>query len=301
MNQLEEIKTFVQIVESGSNTAAADHMNIAASATSKRLKELEVRLGAPLIVRTTRRMSLTNVGKAFYKRCRDILDELEAAEDEVRDSENSLKGRLKIAVPVTFGVSHLTPLIAQFMHRHPLVRIELDLSDKRIDLLDGAYDLAIRIGALDDSTLIARRISRVEHRVCASPDFLNGVNEISHPKDLSSLPALCYSNLSQPAVWRYQSKSRKSGTVHVEPRLLASNGDALREAAIAGLGVLCEPSFVVHSAIKRGLLQPVLTQYRWYGMDIFVVYPKTTRVPRRTREFIDFLVMKFGDAPYWEA
>ena len=303
MGHIEQIRAFVQIVESGSTTAAADQLNVAVSAVSRRLKDLELRLGAPLIHRTTRRMTLTDVGQSFYQRSRQILEDLSMAEEEVQESEAELRGRLKIAAPITFGVSHLSPVLSEFMHTHPQMRIDLDLDDRKVDLIDGGYDLAIRIGILKDSTLIARKISHSSSVICASPDFLNAHPDITHPEDLNSLPALCYSNIPRPNVWHYHGRIGKEpepGSITLQSRLVCSNGDAMREVAIAGLGILREPSFIVHDAIKRGLLVPILTDWSWPSMDIFALYPKTTRIPRRTREFVDFIAKRFGDKPYWE-
>ncbi|MBT4205488.1 MAG: LysR family transcriptional regulator, partial [Proteobacteria bacterium] len=166
--------------------------------------------------------------------------------------------------------------------------------------VEEGLDLAIRIGALEDSSLMARKLASVRHVVCASPDFLNRHGIPSTPQDLSALPALCYGNLSQPDTWHYHDKDSKPGQVKVPMRMRANNGDALVEAAIAGLGVLCEPSFIVHGSVERGVLKPLLTDYQWNPMGIFAAYPQTKHMPTRVRAFIDFLVSSFGDTPYWE-
>ena len=147
---------------------------------------------------------------------------------------------------------------------------------------------------------MARKLASVRHVVCASPDFLNRHGIPSTPQDLSTLPALCYGNHSQPGTWHYHDKDGKPGQVKVPMRMRANNGDALVEAAIAGLGVLCEPSFIAHGSVERGVLTPLLTDYQWYSMNIFAVYPQTKHMPTRVRAFIDFLVASFGDTPYWE-
>tara|TARA_B110000444_G_C18745093_1_gene549873 strand:- start:648 stop:1196 length:549 start_codon:yes stop_codon:yes gene_type:complete len=174
------------------------------------------------------------------------------------------------------------------------------MSDRRIDLVEEGLDLAIRIGTLEDSSLMVRKLASVRHVVCASPDFLNRHGIPSTPQDLSALPALCYGNLSQPDTWHYHDKDSKPGQVKVPMRMRANNGDALVEAAIAGLGVLCEPSFIVHGSVERGVLKPLLTDYQWNPMGVFAVYPQTKHMPTRARAFIDFLVSSFGDTPYWE-
>ena len=300
MNELTQIKSFVALVESGSISKAAERMDIAVSAVSRRLKELESSLGVQLVQRTTRKMHITEAGEKFYRRCGRLLDDLEEAKHEASNTATALSGTLRIATPLSFGVAHLSPAIAAFMHLHPQIKIELDMSDRRIDLVEEGLDLAIRIGTLEDSSLMARKLASVRHVVCASPDFLNRHGIPSTPQDLSALPALCYGNLSQPDTWHYHDKDSKPGQVKVPMRMRANNGDALVEAAIAGLGVLCEPSFIVHGSVERGVLKPLLTDYQWNPMGIFAVYPQTKHMPTRVRAFIDFLVSSFGDTPYWE-
>jgi DNA-binding transcriptional LysR family regulator len=300
MNEFSQIKTFITLVENRSLSKAAEKMDIAVSAVSRRLKELESSLGVQLIQRTTRKMHLTEAGEKFYQRCGRLLDELEEAKQEASNSANYLSGTLKIAAPLSFGVAHLSPAIAAFMHLHPQIKIDLDMSDRRIDLIDEGLDLAIRIGTLEDSSLMARKLASVRHVVCASPDFFKTYGMPKTPQDLSEMPALCYGNLDHPDTWHYHDKNNRPAKVKVPLRMRATNGDALVEAAVAGLGVLCEPSFIVHGAVERGVLIPVLTDYQWYAMNIYAVYPQTRHMPARVRVFIDFLVSHFGDNPYWE-
>lgn len=299
MSQIEEIRVFVMVVETGSLTQAADRLGIAVSAVSRRLKDLEIRLGAPLIQRTTRRMYLNEVGQAFYERCKSVLDELDAAQQEVLNSGGSLGGMLRLSAPLSFGVAHMSSAISQFMHAHPDVRIDMDLSDKRVDLVAEGYDMAIRIGVLTDSSLIAKKISSARLIVCASPSFLGNHRPIKTPEDLEGLPALVYSNEKSPNDWRYTGPDGREGTQRVTQRLSASNGDVLREAAVSGLGVICLPNFLTYEAINAGLLTPILTDYEWATLDIFAVYPKTTILPKRTRAFLDFIATRYSKEPYW--
>jgi len=300
MNEFSQIKTFIALVENHSLSKTAEKMGIAVSAVSRRLKELESNLGVQLIQRTTRKMHLTEAGEKFYQRCSHLLDELEEAKQEASNCAMALSGTLKIAAPLSFGVAHLSPAISAFMHLHPQIKIDLDMSDRRIDLVAEGLDLAIRIGTLEDSSLMARKLASVRHVVCASPDFLNRYGTPKTPQDLADMPALCYGNLDQPDTWYYRDNESLPAKIKVPMRMRATNGDALVEAAVAGLGVLCEPSFIVHGAVERGVLIPVLTDYQWYAMNIYAVYPQTRHVPTRVRTFIDFLVSHFGDKPYWE-
>lgn len=301
MNELEEMRSFVRLVDAGSATRAAAQRGVAVSAISRRMKELEDRLGVQLVQRTTRRMRLTEEGGLFYDRAVRLLADLAEAEAEVTRQSGQLKGRLRVAAPVSFGVAHLAPAICAFMHAHPEIVIELDMSDRRVDLVEEGVDVAIRVGELEASTLRARKISSVNHVVCAAPALLRAFGPVRHPSDLEGAPGLCYSNLSAPTVWRYQGPDGETGAVTVVSRLQANNGDALRETAVAGHGFLCEPSFIVHSAVERGLLAPLLTTYRWHDMGVYALYPPTRRLSPRVRRFIDFLADRFGAAPYWEA
>lgn len=300
MNEFSQIRTFVTLVECHSISSTAEKMDVAVSAVSRRLKELESTLGVQLMQRTTRKMHITEAGEKFYQRCCRLLDDLEEAKREASNAAVDLSGTLKIATPLSFGVAHLSPAIAAFMHLHPEIRVNLDMSDRRIDLVEEGLDLAIRIGRLEDSTLMARKLASVKHVVCASPDFLNKYGVPKTPQDLSSMPALCYGNLNQPGTWQYQDKENKTANVKVPIRMRATNGDALVDAAIAGLGILCEPSFIVHGAVERGELMPVLTDIQWYAMNIYMVYPQSKHVPVRVRAFMDFLIYRFGSDPYWE-
>ena len=300
MSELEEIKVFIQLVESQSATKAAEQLGLANSAISRRLKDLEQRLGVQLIRRTTRRMSLTEPGEIYYQRCRQILENLEEAQAEITHSKNFLKGRLRIATPVTFGVNHLAPAIAAFMYQYPDIEVDLDMSDRRVDLVEEGFDVAIRIGNLEDSTLIAKQLAPVSHVICASPDFFQQHGIPQKPEDLQNISGLCYGNLKKPDTWVYQNSQGEKGEVKVALKMKSNNGDALREAAIAGLGVICEPSFIVHDAIKRGLLTAALRDYKWYNMNVYAIYPQTKYLPTKVRRFIDFLIQRFGKTPYWE-
>ena len=299
MSQIEEIRAFVTVVETGSLTQAAGRLGIAVSAVSRRLKDLELRLGAPLIQRSTRRMYLNETGQRFFNRCRTILDELEAAQEEVQNTGGILSGVLRLNAPLSFGITHIAPLITDFMKENPELRIDIDLSDKRIDLIAEGFDLAIRIGTLQDSSLIAKKISTARQMPCASPDFIAKHGPINTADDLSDVPGLVYANSRTPSDWGYVTPEGKAGTVHVSQRLSSTNGDVLRDAAIAGLGVVNLPTFLLFEAIKDGTLVPLMADHDWSELDIFAVYPKTTILPRRTRAFVDFMAWRFDKNPHW--
>lgn len=300
MSELEEMRAFVQLVDAGTATKAAALKGVAVSAISRRMKDLEARLGVQLLQRTTRRMNLTAEGTVFYKRSVQLLADLAEAEAEITQQSSVLRGKLKVATPLSFGVAHLSPAIAAFMHAHPDIVVELDMSDRRVDLVEEGFDLAVRIGTLKDSSMMARKLADVRHVVCGAPSLFRQFGVPQQPADLEGWPGLCYGNLPNPPLWTFTDKDGASGSVLVSTRLQATNGDALRDAAVAGLGVLCEPSFIVHQAIERRLLQPILTDYRWYEMGIYAVYPPTRHLSSRVRRFIDFLTERFGPNPYWD-
>jgi len=301
MSELEEMRVFVQLVEAGSATGAADRLGLATSAISRRMKALEARVGVSLMQRSTRRMHITEEGQLFYERCQRILADIDEALLTVSAGATEPQGILRLTAPLSFGLSHLGPLITEFMQRHPRITMDLDLSDRRVDLIQDGFDVAVRVGQLEDSSLIARRLSRVGHLVCCSPSFLAEHGPFHHPEQLQDLPALCYSNIGKSDRWRYRAKPEaaaapaRSGEVVLEARLQSSNGDVLRCAAAGGLGLICVPGFIVAPAIRSGELVPVLTQYQWFDMELYAVYPNTRHLSGRVRAFADFLVERLGD------
>lgn len=300
MDRFEEMQTFVRVAETLSVTRAATQMNIAPSAISRRIRDLETRLGAQLLQRTTRRINLTDAGRAFYRRCLQLLSDIDEAETEAAEDPTALAGTLRLTVPLSLGLSALTETLTDFMCEHPELVVHVDMNDRMVDLVAENIDLAIRVGQLSDSSLVARKISEVRHLVCASPAFLERHGTPRVAEDLTTLPALCYTNVAAPAVWRCTTPAGQARQIAVTPRMTSTNGDALREAAVAGLGVVFEPSFIVYRQIERGELVPLLTDHDWQGSGIYAVYPPTRHLPARARAFVEFLSARFGAEPYWE-
>ncbi len=301
MDRFEDMRCFVQVVDRGSVTKAADALRVAPSAVSRRIKELEARLGTQLLIRTTRRMSLTEAGRTFHARCQRILADLDEAEVEASDQHGALKGLLRVAAPLTFGVAHLTPIIIEFMRENPGVVIDLDFSDRVVDLVAEGFEMAIRIGTLRDSSLIARKLVDVHVVACAAPALLAERGMPSHPDQLKDWPALCYTGSERTDIWRYRAPDGSTGSVAMQVRMLANNGGVLRDAAIAGEGVILQPSFLIHKAVARGHLVPILCDFRWLEIAIYTVYPQTRHLSARARAFIDFVRDRIGPRPYWEA
>lgn len=301
MDRFEDLRAFVQVVESGNLTRAAQALQVATSAVSRRIKDLEDRLGTQLLQRTTRQMRLTASGEAFHARALDILHALEEAEAEAGESARTLSGPLRIAAPLSFGHSHLAPLLIEFACNNPGVRLDIDLSDRFVDLVAEGHDLAVRIGRLKDSSLIARTLAEVQTVLVASPAFWERHGMPEAPDDVAGLPALRYSGASA-TVERISCRDAKGEQrdIPVEWVMNATNGELLREAAIAGLGLVVQPSFILRDAVVRGDLVPALTDCRWPSVRIHVVYPETRYLTARARAFVDFMRDRIGPRPAWE-
>lgn len=300
MARLEDMETFIRVVEAGSISGAAERMGIAKSAVSRRLSDLESRLGVQLFRRTTRRLDLTDSGRGFYERCQRILSDVDEAEEAVSQAHGTLRGRLRVAVPLSFGLLHMGPAICDFMRDHPELEVDLDMNDRQVDLIAEGFDLALRIADLEDSSLIARQLALINTVVCASPDYLARQGSPQTPEQLAEHDCLVYSNNPEPTLWRYRDPQGEAKSVRVQARLLASNGDFLHQAAVAGQGIGLQPTFIVHKSIEEGRLVQILTDYSWPSVNAYAVYPQTRHLSRRVRVFVDFLTERFSGTPYWD-
>ncbi len=301
MDRFDDLATFTLVAELRSVRQAADVLGRAPSAISRRIKDLEKRLQVQLLTRTTRKIVLTGAGESFYTDARRLLDALDEAEARVSTNAQTVRGDIRITMPLSFGLTHLAPAIGDFMQEHPQVRIDADLNDRAINLIENRIDLAIRIGTLTDSTLKSRRLVPIHQVVSAAPSFWKQHGLPRTPAKLNGLPGLCYSNLASPHVWSWSNAQGKRGKVTLKPHYRASNGDALLQAAIRGMGVIRLPTFIVNEAIKAGTLQPVLLTTNWGRSELCVLYPNTAYLPHRCRVFVDFLVDRFGGQPEWDA
>ena len=299
MNRLLEMEVFAAVVDAGSISAAAERRSMAKSAVSKRLADLESRLGVSLLNRTTRRLSLTAAGEEFYGHCQKILGEVEAAEGAVADNDGRVAGKIRLTAPLSFGLEHLGPALNRFLALHPSVSVDIDFSDRRVDIVEEGFDLAIRISRLGDSTLMARRLADIRHVICASPDYWNRHGRPARPEDLARHMALRYTLAAQRS-WSYTGPDGARGAVTVPGRSSANNGVYLAQAAAGGAGVIRMPLFIVYELLRDGLLEPVLTDYNWADINAWAVYPKTRFLPYRVRVLIDYLVDEFGQEPVWE-
>ncbi|MCJ7557759.1 MAG: LysR substrate-binding domain-containing protein, partial [Gammaproteobacteria bacterium] len=242
----------------------------------------------------------TDTGRSFYEHSARILADLEEAESAATQAHGELRGRLRVALPLSFGLRHMSAPIARFKEQHPQLEFDLDLNDRRIDLLEEGRDVAVRIGRLTDSTLIARKLFDVRNVVCASPAYLEKFGFPAHPSDLGGHQCLVYGNLSDPDHWSYQDVDGADLQVQVKVGLTTNSGELLCALATAGQGIVMLPTFITHEAIRRGELVPVLTNIVWPASAAYAVYPPARHLSYRVRRFIDFLAETFVGKPYWD-
>jgi DNA-binding transcriptional LysR family regulator len=298
--RLEDMALLVRIVERGNLSAAARDLGLSRSLVSRRLGELEDRLGARLVNRTTRRLAPTEIGRDFYERARRVLQDADEAEACAQEASADLRGRLRIAAPVSFGHLHLAEAVARFLARHPRVELDLDLNDRFVDLVGEGYDLAIRAGRLEDSSLIVRPIAMARMVLCASADYVARRGWPASPADLAGHACLVYGNQPVSATWRFPADGGWTVPA-VRPQLVSNNGDVLARAAVEGLGIVLLPSFIVGPDLARGALLPLLPELRLAEQPVQAIYPGGRPVPQRLRRFVDFMAGYFGERPGWEA
>lgn len=302
MNLFDDMNVFVQVVDAGSFSAAAQRLGVAKSVVSRRISMLEAHLGGNLINRTTRRLSLTEVGQGYYDRARRILDDVAEAEDAARSLQVELVGRIRLAGPMSFAHEHLSPAVAAFLAEHPRVEIELDLNDRHVDLVNEGFDLAVRIGVLQDSTMIARLLAPCHRVICASPAYLAKYGEPETVEDLETLNHRCliYSNRPAAELWRFRSGDNWRVARVTTQRLISNNAQALRDGAIEGLGLAILPTFLASAPIVRGVLKPVLGSYHLVEPSIYAVWPPGRQLSAKARALVDALGRRFGSSPYWD-
>jgi len=299
VNQIEDMQTFVRIVEAGSITKAAEQLNTVKSAISRRLALLEKRLGVSLLTRSTRSHTLTEHGQSYYQQSLRIIEEVAAIETGLTQDNCALSGRIRIAAPLVFGLEHLSTALLSFNEQHPDIRFEVDFDDKKVDLVEGGYDLAIRIAKLEDSNLIARKISSTRMVLCASAEYLKRQGELSHPKQLAdNHQKLHYSNAKEN--WQFIDENGKKLTIKIPTTTTSNNGSFLLESAINGDGLIYTPDFICHKAISEGKLQTVLGNFiQASHIPIYALYPQNRHLSHKIRRLVDFLIEYYGSAPYW--
>lgn len=297
MDKFEAMRVFVGVVDAGSFVGAAEVLNLSKTAVSRQVAELEASLGARLLHRTTRKLSLTSAGQTFHVRCKTMLADLAQYEGEVAAHAVQATGVLKINVPVTFGLLHLAPVWPRFMQAHPGVTLDVTLSDRVVDLVEEGYDLAVRIARLPSSTLVSRPLASTRMVLCASPAYLAQHGHPAHPSELRDHRVLSYSLFSLGDQWTFDGPQGAVG-VTVSPVLSTNSGDTCRCAALQGQGVMLQPSFLVADDLRTGRLQELMPDFRSLSLDICAVYPTRQLVPNKVRVMIDCLVEAF-QSPSW--
>jgi len=292
---LVDVIAFVRVAETGSFARAAERMGVSKPALSRRVARLEEHLGARLLTRSARGAQPTDIGQSYYARAAAVLADLEAAQEVVAEAVTQIAGPIRLTAPLSFGVGHLAAALADFAAAHPAVELDVEFEDRTVDLVGGGYDLAVRIGRLADSALIARRIAPVRKCVVASPAYLDARGRPERPADLSAHAILLYAHEQ----WRFRVGTRWE-TIRVAPVLRSNNGDMLLAAARAGLGLCMLPSFIAAPAIEDGSVEVVLLDYPIEEGALHAVMPPGRATTARVRALVDFLTARFGPEPAWD-
>jgi len=302
MDRFLAVNSFAKVVELGSFARAAERLGLSTSAVSRQVSELESHLNARLLNRTTRRLSLTEAGQSFYEHSVQLIADLEDAEASVRTDAAEPRGTLRMTCGVSFGTRYLAPALADFSARHPDVLLDLDLSDRAVDLVEEGFDLAVRIGNIGSQGMVSRRLGWTQIVCCAAPSYLARRGEpIREPADLAQHECLSYTNAGLPNVWHFASRDGResSVTVRVAPRHRANNGQVLASLAVQGLGIVYEPDFIVAQEIRAGQLVQLLPGHRPPRSPIAAVYPSRRHLSAKVRSFVEFLAERYGRQQEW--
>jgi len=300
--RLDDIDAFLRVVETGSISTAAVQMNLAKSVVSKRVSDLERALGVVLLDRSTQGATPTDEGHVFHARGRAIMQALDDAANEVVGSDDELTGEMRVNAPVTLGTFYLGSMWASFLQRHPKLEAMIDLDDRVIDMQRGGYDMAIRAGQLQDSSLIARRLCTTRRIVCCSPGYAERAGLPASLEDIANHDCIGYSHVRSGVAWNFE-PTRTDGegrALTVRHRLVANNGEVMRDMAIAGLGLTVQPAFIVAQALVDGRLINAMPDVQPTPVPVHAVYPQTRRSSRKIKAFVAHLQAELGDVPPWE-
>lgn len=298
MDRIEAMRAFVHVVQEGSFTRAAERLDTSPQLVSKYVSQLEQHLGLRLLNRTTRRIHLTEAGTRYYQGAQQVLTDIDDMESQLGELHTEAQGILRISAPVSFAMHHLPPLLNAFQKAHPAVKIDLQLNDRKVDIVEEGFDVALRIGHLKSSSLIAKRIAPVRLVLCASPDYLEQHGHPERPEDLIHHQYLHYSYMDMESIQPIQ-KSLLS--ISGDNRgIVSNNGDVLTATAIEGAGIVLQPTFIAGAAIKEGKLRVILPEYEPEPLGLYAVYAHRQLLASKVRSFIDFIGGFFGEPPYWD-
>jgi len=300
MDRLDSMRAFLSVSKEGSFTKAADKLGTSNQLVSKYVSHFEKQLGVRLFNRTTRKVHLTEAGEQCVQHVQHILESIQDMEGGLGQLENEPRGLLRINAPVSFATKHLAPLLRDFKQLHPAVGIDLQLNDRKVDVVEEGFDLALRIGHLKSSALIAKRVAPIRLVVCAAPSYLEKYGTPEHPDQLIPAHLLHYSNMNYNQSESPLLNAFKRSLKEPNLGLLCNNGNILVEAAIGGEGYVLQPTFIVGEAVKQGKLKIILPAFEPEAMGLYVMYPHRNLMATKLRSFIDFISNYFDDLPYWD-
>ncbi len=290
MDTIIGIKTFIAVVKAGSFTNAAEQLGLSTALVSKYVGQLENRLGIRLLRRTTRSLTLTELGQVYFDRSQSILEDFEALESAIQDKTHQPSGQLVISGPITFGEQHLTSAIAKFMRQYPDVRVDLRLTDRFVSLADEGIDVAIRIGALGDSSLVARKLDTAELIVCATAAYLNKKGEPQTPEELLQHKCVIDTNFHGGTPWEFTSKDDKKHSIRVDGPFKVNSAAAALDMVLQDMGIGLIPAYAINSHLTSGRLTPLLLEYQTTQLGIYAAYAQQRYLATKIRAFIDFMV-----------
>jgi DNA-binding transcriptional LysR family regulator len=300
MDRLDCDRMFIAVYETGSFSLAARRLGVSSGQASKLVSRLESDLGVQLLSRTTRALSPTEVGRAYYERVRALIAEFDALDDSVRSASGEASGRLALTAPNSFGVKQLMPALIDFAAAYPKIRLDVSFSDRTVNLLDEGFDAAVRVGSPEDSSYIARKICGMRVVAVASAAYLARAGEPRRPEDLRQHECVIDTNRREANLWRFREPGGEAFGVAVEGRVRLSNGEACLAAAEAGLGIAYAPSFLAGPRIRDGALQLILSPFEAERAGVFALYPTTRRLAAKVRALIEFLAVRFRGVPPWD-
>ena len=296
MNRLAEMEAFIRVVESGSYSAAARQLRIGQPAVSKTVAQLEERLGVQLLLRSTQGLTPTEAGQNFYERAKRAIEEVDEAELAARGANASLSGALRISATVTFSRLHVVPRLAAFLAQHPALELEVILDDRNIDLIEAGVDVALRMGSLDDSTLVARKIGECPRRVLGTPAYFEEYGEPKSPADLTAHQAVVYDTRGGGTVWTFR-KGNIETSITVNGRVRITAAEGVREAVFSGLGLAVASEWMFAPELKRGIVKPVLQDWTLPPIELWAVFPTGRRASAKARAFVAFIEEALSNSP----